>query len=42
LALDLGAKFEGDIADALENEAIIDNIKEMVENDQIELIGTDN
>jgi hypothetical protein len=33
LTNDLGEKFEEDIADALENPAIINNIKEMVEND---------
>ena len=42
LANELGEKFHGDIADALENQEIIDNIKGMVENEQIELIGHDN
>lgn len=41
LATDLGPEFEKDIAQALNDEDIVDNIKEMVEKEQIELIGED-
>ena len=41
LTTDLGREFEKDIAEALDDEEIVDNIKEMVEKEQIELIGED-
>ena len=39
---EIGEEFGQEIADALDNEEIDENIKELVENDQIELIGYDN
>ena len=39
---EIGEEFGQEIADALDNEEIDENIKELVENDQIELIGHDN
>jgi hypothetical protein len=38
----IGEHFEKDIADALEDEDIVQNIKEMVENQHIDLIDEDN
>lgn len=37
LSVELGGQFEKDIADALNNPEIQDNLKEMVENQEIEL-----